>query len=308
MAEPILRRESVAVLAVAASASLFGLTGTVAALGPDDLAPFAAGVWRSVIGGLCLVGVAAWNGTAITRYPLRNPWIVAGAVGVAGYQLAFFEAVERTGVAIGTLVTIGAGPPVAGLLDWCLGAHRPGRWWAIGSAVAITGVVLLSGGSDGADGLGVVLALVAAASFPLFGTACQRLMTDRPFVAAMATVFGAGMILLSPLAVITTADVVTDAASLLTVSVLGVVTLSLAYVLWGVGLRTLSLSVVVTTTLLEPAVASALAVVVLDEPATIGLVAGLGLVAVGVVISSRPVRATPDAVSAAWTGAPPGPP
>ena len=286
------RSESLAIVAVAGSATLFGLTGTVAALGPDDLVPFVAGVWRSVIGGLVLLGLAAWRRTPITAYPLRNPWILVGGVGVAVYQLAFFEAVDRTGVALGTLVTIGAGPPVAGLIDWFAGSRRPALPWFVGSMVAIAGVALLSGGTDEADATGIVFALIAATSFPFFGTACQRLMNDRPFLPAMATVFGAGLVMLTPIAVVTAGEVLSDGPALLTVTTLGVVTLAAAYVLWGVGLRTLSLSVVVTTTLIEPAVAAALAVIVLDEPATLALAVGLGLVAIGVLISSRPGRAT----------------
>lgn len=292
MADSTARTESLAVVAVAGSAALFGLTGTVAALGPDDLAPFVAGVWRSVIGGACLIGLAAWRRTPISAYSLRNPWVLAGGVGVATYQLAFFEAVDRTGVALGTLVTIGAGPPVAGLLDWFVSGRRPAVCWFVGSAVAIAGVVILSGGSDQADGRGIAFALVAAASFPLYGSACQRLMIDRPFLPAMATVFGAGLVLLLPIAIITADDVVADEAALLTVAILGVATLALAYLLWGIGLRSLSLSIVVTTTLLEPAVAAALAVVVLEEPATVALAVGLGLVVIGVLISSRPGRST----------------
>ncbi|MEP6300034.1 MAG: EamA family transporter, partial [Ilumatobacter sp.] len=288
MPGPTARTPSGAFAAVAGSAALFGLTGTVAALGPDDLSPVTAGVWRSVIGGVCLLGLSAWRRMPISRYPLRNPWILIGAIGVAAYQLAFFEAVDRTGVALGTLVTIGAGPPVAGLLDWFVSGRRPSRSWMFGSTVAIAGVALLSGGSDGADATGIAFALVAATSFPLYGNACQRLMHDRPFLPAMATVFGAGFVLLIPLAVVSADDVLTDGSAVVTVVVLGVVTLAMAYVLWGVGLQALSLSVVVTTTLLEPAVAAALAVTVLDEPASVGLAAGLVLVATGVLISSRP--------------------
>jgi len=288
--DPPARTDSLAVAAVAGSAALFGLTGTIAALGPDDLAPFVAGVWRSVIGGLCLIGLSAWRRMPITRYPLRNRWVIAGGLGVATYQLAFFEAVDRTGVALGTLVTIGTGPPFAGLLDWFASGRRPSTPWFVGSTIAIGGVALLSGRSSDADATGIVFALVAASSFPFFGTACQRLMRDRPFLPAMATVFGAGMVVLFPIAALTARDVFTDGSAVATVAALGIVTLTFAYVLWGVGLRTLSLSVVVTTTLVEPAVASTLAVVVLDEPATPALAVGLALVAVGVLISSRPSR------------------
>ena len=281
-----------ALAAVAGAAALFGLTGTIAELGPDDLAPFAAGVWRSMIGGAALVAIAWALGSPVWRYRRRLGWTLLGGVGVAAYQLAFFEAVDRTGVALGTLITIGGGPPVAGLLDAAIHRRRPSGRWLAGSAIAIAGVAALSGGTDDADAVGIALALVAAASFPLFGTAAQQLMVDRPFLPAMATVFGAGMVLLLPVAVTTTGEAFDTAGSLATVGALGLVTLTAAYVLWGIGLRGLSLSVVVTATLLEPAVASTLAVVVLDEPFTAVLAIGLLLVALGVWVSARPGRAT----------------
>jgi len=272
---------------VASAAALFGLTGTIAASGPDDLAPFAAGVWRSIIGAVGLLVVAALSGERVRSYGLANRWVVVGAVGVAGYQLAFFEAVDRTGVALGTLVTIATGPPVAGLLDALVQRRPPSRRWLGGTAVAVAGVAVLSFGSVDVDAVGIALAVVAGASFPLFGLAAQRLMVDRPFVVSMATVFGAGALLLTPIAVATVGDVTASLDAALTVTALGLITLTLAYWLWGIGLDRLSLSVVVTVTLVEPAVAALLAVVVLDEPFTVALVVGLVLVAAGVRLSAR---------------------
>lgn len=278
--------KSRAVLAVAFAASLFGLTGTVAASGPDDLAPFAAGVWRSIVGGIALIAVAIVSGERVWRYNLINRWVAVGALGVAVYQIAFFEAIDRTGVALGTLVAIASGPPIAGLLDALVQRCRPSRTWLLGTAVAVAGVAVLSFGSTDVDAVGIGLAVVAGTSFPLFGLAAQRLMLDRPFVVSMATVFGFGAVLLAPAAVITLGDVVRSFDATLTVSTLGVVTLTLAYWLWGLGLDRLSLSVVVTVTLVEPAVAALLAVVVLNEPFTVALVAGVVLVALGVRLGS----------------------
>lgn len=272
---------------MATAAALFGLTGTIAASGPDDLAPFAAGVWRSIIGAVGLLIVAAVSRERVWVCGLANRWVLVGAVGVAGYQLAFFEAVDRTGVALGTLVTIATGPPVAGLLDALVQRRPPGRRWLGGTAVAVAGVGVLSFGSVDVDAVGIALAVVAGASFPLFGLAAQRLMVDRPFVVSMATVFGAGAVLLAPIAVATVGDVTASFDATLTVTALGLVTLTLAYWLWGIGLDRLSLSVVVTITLVEPAVAALLAVVVLDEPLTVALVVGVVLVGAGVRLSAR---------------------
>ncbi len=205
---------------------------------------------------------------------------------MAAYQLTFFEAVDRTGVAIGTLVTIGVGPAVAGIIDAVTGRHRPTAHWFVGAGVAIAGVALLSGAGDEVDPGGLALAVVAGASFPVYGFAAQRLMTDRPVVTAMASVFGVGAVLVLPLAVASTADAFASAGSVATILYLGLATLALAYVLWGVGLRRLRLSMVVVVTLLEPAVAATLAVLALDEALTASLAAGVVLVGAGVVVAS----------------------
>ncbi len=276
-----------ALLAVAAAAALFGTTGTAAALGPDDLSPVTAGAWRSVVGGLALLGVTVVRGEAPWRYPARLGVTVLGGVAVAAYQLTFFEAVDRTGVAIGTLVTIGVGPAVAGIIDAVTGRHRPTAHWFVGAAVAVAGVALLSGTGDDVDPGGLALAVVAGASFPVYGFAAQRLMTDRPVVTSMTTVFGVGALFVLPIAAASSADAFSSAGSAATILYLGLATLALAYVLWGVGLRSLRLSVVVVVTLLEPAVAATLAVLVLDEALTVTLVAGVMLVGAGVVVASR---------------------
>ena len=277
-------------VAVAGAAVLFGTTGTAAALGPDELLPVTAGVWRSVVGGAALLAVAVGRGEAPWRYPGRLRTTLVGGVAVATYQLAFFEAVDRTGVAVGTLVTIGTGPAVAGIIDAVANRHRPSRYWFVGTAVALTGVALLSSGGDDVDGAGLALALVAGASFPVYGFGAQRLMEDRPVVTAMASVFGVGAVLVLPLAALSSADAVASAGSVATIVYLGLATLALAYVLWGVGLRALRLSVVVVVTLLEPAVAATLAVLVLDEAASVSLVVGVLLVGAGVVLASRQAR------------------
>ena len=57
--------------------------------------------------------------------------------------------------------------------------------------------------------------------------------------------------------------------------------------MWGAGLKRLSLSVVVVVGMLEPAVAATLAMTVLAERATIGLIVGICLVIAGVAVTSQ---------------------
>lgn len=275
-----------ATLAVALAAVLFATTGTAAELGPDTLSPHAAGAWRALIGG---IGLSGWIWFRHRPIPIRSldwRWVALGGVAVAGYQLTFFDAVARTGVAVGTLVTIGTGPIVAGVIDLAASRRPPSLRWAAGAFAAVAGVAVLTVDAADVRAAGVVLALIAGTTFPVYGLAAQRLMSAVEPDVAIGAVFGVGTLLLLPLAVGSAPEAFSSAGSILTVVYLGVFTLAIAYILWGIGLKRLTLGVVVVVTLLEPAVASILGVGVLGEPLTIALVVGVVLVGAGVVLAS----------------------
>ena len=77
--------------------------------------------------------------------------MIAGAAGVALYQVSFFAAVADTGVAVGTIVALGSAPTLAGALEWALHGRRPEARWVGATALACAGVALLAlaGGGDG---------------------------------------------------------------------------------------------------------------------------------------------------------------
>src|SRR5262245_17434657 len=93
------------------AAGLFGTTGTAQALGPDGSTPATVGAARLAVGGAALAALALATGQLRGGWPIRA-LLLAGA-GVALYQLAFFAAVDRTGVAVGAVVAIGSGPVCA---------------------------------------------------------------------------------------------------------------------------------------------------------------------------------------------------
>ena len=277
---------------VALGVSLIGTIGTAAELGADALSGFATGAWRGVIGALGLLTVSTLRGQAPWRYRLPVRWVTLGAFGVASSQLLFFEAVARTGVAVGTLVAIGVGPLVAGAIDWLAYRQRPDARWLVGMVLALAGVALLSGGAEQVVWSGVALAVVAGCGIPCQGFAAQQLMRDRPPVTTMATVLTAGSVVMLPTALRSWASALDSVESASTVVYLGLVTVALAHSLWAAGLKRLSLSVAVVVGLLEPAVAATLAMTVLAEPATVGLIAGICLVISGVGVSSLSGTAT----------------
>jgi len=111
------------------AAVCFGTTGTAQALGPDA-APTSVGAARIVIGGALLLLVARAVPAAAAPWPRRELGVIAVAIAV--YQLSFFAAVDRTGVAVGTVVALGSAPAIAGLTARVLDGEPLTNRWAAG--------------------------------------------------------------------------------------------------------------------------------------------------------------------------------
>lgn len=283
------RAEDRAAGLVVLAAILFGTTGTAQALGPQELSPLVVGAGRIALGGLILAVVAAAAGQLRDRIAWRPAVVLAAAVGVAGYQVGFFTGVDRAGVAVGTIVTIGSAPAFTGLLGWLSGQGRPKGVWAAATALAIAGGALLAGSGEGkssADPLGIAFALLAGASYAIYTVAAKRLLDDghRP-VGVMGASFGLGGLLLAPVLVaLGPAAVQAEPSILLVVLYLALVPTAVAYVLFARGLGLLPAPTVATLTLAEPVVASTLGVLVLAEPVTAARAVGAALVLAGLLV------------------------
>ena len=272
--------------AIILAVSLIGTVGTASELGPDSLNALTMAAWRGVIGAAGLLAVTVIQGQAPWRYRMRMRWLVLGGLGLAVANFALLEAVARTGVAIGTLAAIGVGPTVAGLIDWLALRHRPTLHWLTGVVIALSGVGLISGGSANVVWSGVVFGVLAGCGIPCQGFAAQQLMADRPLLTTMATIVGTGALIQMPIALSSTHTAFVSTASTATVTYLGLMTVTVAFALWGAGLKRVRLSTAVVVGLLEPVVATTLAVILLQEPFTATLAIGICLVIIGVGIAS----------------------
>lgn len=272
-------------LAVLFAAVCFGTTGTAQALGPDGTEPLAVGAGRILVGAALLVVIAARGPAGSAPWAWR-PLLAAG-IGVAAYQLAFFTAVQDTGVAVGTVVAIGSGPAFAGALGRLTRGERLTGRWAAATALACAGVALLVGGGEGADVSvpGVGLALVAGASYATYTVAAKALLTSgQAPEAVMARAFTLGAVLLLPVLVVTGGGGLLNPGGLALVAFLGAIPTALAYVLFARGLRRLSSGETATLTLAEPLTATALGIVVLGEDPTASTAAGAALVLGGLLV------------------------
>jgi DME family drug/metabolite transporter len=282
------RRHERAVASVLLAGILLGTAGTAVALGPDGTTPLGVGAARVLLGGLVLLAVLVARGSSLAS-PLRvlrtTPGLGASAC-CATYQVCFFAAVEQTGVAVGTLVTIGSAPIAAGVLAWALNGSPVSRSWLVATGLCLAGLTFLAvQGLDDGSPLGVSLALVAGACAGTYNVLAKRLFDT-----------GAEALLLPLLATQPLGWLATGEGIAL-VLYLGLATMAGANLLMTYGLRRLTPGPVTTLLLADPATAALLGVVVLHEPLSATMAVGLAFLTAGLLLqgarAARPVVPRP---------------
>ncbi|MFC4112787.1 DMT family transporter [Nonomuraea zeae] len=278
-------------LAVVAASVLWGTAGTAGLLVSADSVALAAA--RLVIGGAALALLA---GAGVRR--AVTPGLLLAAVAVAAYQLCFFAAVGRTGVAIGTVVAIGSGPVFTGLLSWALHGRRPTGRWALATTAAICGcAALIVGGGAQAGGRmvsGVLFALLGGLLYAFYAVSAARAIeTGAPSNAVMGVLFGGSAVIMLPVLLVNGVGWLSEPRGLLAVLYLGLGTTALSYFLYGLGLRTTPVATAATLALAEPAVAALLGLLVLGERLAPVSIAGLVMLVLSLVVVAVPER-TPE--------------
>ena len=281
------------------AATLWGTTGTAAALAPG-VGPLAVGAAAMGIGGL-LQGLIAIRPMAACARDLRGQLslILLGAVAIAVYPLAFYSSMRLAGVAVGTVVSIGLAPIVAAVIERIVD-HRPlSRRWLVSTGISLLGICALTvahasdatSTDDAASSpgwrplLGIGLAVLAAATYALYSWAAARLMRrELSSRAVMGALFGLGGVLLLPVVIITGAPIAATPGNFTAVAYLAAVPMFLGYLLFGRGLAAVSASTATTLSLWEPVVAAFLAVLVLREQLPVVGWLGVALVLIGLAV------------------------
>lgn len=262
----------------------------------SDMGPLALSFWRCAGGLLLLLAVPALRlprtrrsrrsrrtaGAVAETRRTRLIRIVGTGVGLAVFQTAYFAAVESTGLAVGTVVTLGAGPVLIAVGARVTMGERLGLGGLAAVAGALAGLVVLVLGGGGAE---VRLAGVGYAVLSAAGFAALTLLTrwlgragtgEAGSLASTAWTFGVSALVVLPLAVVEgllphTEDVVRLLLLLLYVAAIPT---ALAYALYFAGAAVVRAATVSVIMLLEPVSAALLAVTLLDEELTATTVLG----------------------------------
>ncbi|MBA2573538.1 MAG: EamA family transporter, partial [Nocardioidaceae bacterium] len=271
-------------LLVISGAALFGTVGTARLLGPAAPAVSVSAV-RLALAAAVLLVLAGMHGAAPLVAASRLPAVWVAGVAQAAFNVTFFGAVTRSGVALGTLVAIGCTPVLTGLI-----AGRVTRAWAMATGLALVGLAALLGGDlgNGATISGLLFALGASASYAIFITASSALASSPVAMPAkLAAIFVVAALSLSPALGVSDLAWVTTADGFGMVLYLAVAATVLAYNLFNRGLRTVEPGTAATLALVEPLVAAMLGVVVLSEQLSPLSWLGAGVVLVALLLMVR---------------------
>ena len=274
------------------AALLWGTTGTAQSFSPLGFDSTVIGFLRLAVGGIALVGLAGWR----KEFGRLEDWrfwpTLLAAIFMASYQICFFAAVNKTGVAVGTIVGIGSAPIAGGILGYLFRGERPGKRWLAATLLAICGCSLLSLGSGGldVDPLGILLAFGAGLSYAIYTLLFKGLLERQAPSAVLAVVVCLGALLLAPLLIGKDLSWVAQPRAIIVVLHLGLATMALSYWLFGRGLQRVQVSSAVTLSLAEPMTAGLLGVLLLGEQLTPQAFSGISLIFVGLLLLVLPVE------------------
>ncbi|WP_405620356.1 DMT family transporter [Streptomyces sp. NBC_01508] len=285
----------------------WGTAGAAAALvyRVSDIGPLSLSFWRCVGGLVLLLGAlalrrgrvaaaaAATPGALTAGAEPRRRWLIrvlGTGVGLAVFQSAYFAAVEETGLAVGTVVTLGAGPVVIALGARVTMGERLGGSGLIAVVGALAGLAVLVLGGDGATvrPVGIAYAVLAAAGYAAITLLTRRLGRDGGQADSLTTTawaFAVAALCVLPLAAGEglLPHMAEPAQVLWLLLYVAAVPTALAYALYFAGAAVVRSATVSVIMLLEPVSAAVIAVGLLGEQLTAATVVGTLLLLAAVV-------------------------
>ncbi|MEU5818086.1 DMT family transporter [Streptomyces huasconensis] len=287
-----------AVLGLSAGRGLFylivagtawGTAGAAAALvfQDSDMGPVSLSFWRCAGGFLLLLAARLVRprraqAPAHAHAPLsrRVRRIVVTGVALTVFQTAYFAAVQSTGLAVGTVVTMGSGPVLITLGARLALGERLGRGGVVAVVGALAGLVVLVLGGGGATvrPAGVAWGLLSAAAYAAMTLVTRWWGQDGGTDSSDTTVWSFAVVALCLLPLATAEGLVPRTAEPARVGVyllyIAAVPTAVAYTLYFAGAAVVRSATVSVITLLEPVSAAVIAVALLGEALTVATVAG----------------------------------
>jgi DME family drug/metabolite transporter len=271
-------------LSVSAAAVAWGAGGAAAdeLFRTSGLGPIAVSFWRFAIAAAVLLAHRIRHPAGARPTSCRRTAVFTG-VALAAYQTAYFGAVQDAGLALGTMVTLGASPVLVSAGAHVLLDERLSKRGVTAIGIALLGLLLLvvRPVSSPRPLVGITLALLSAVGY----SAVTLRARYTGSATTDAATWGAGALCLLPLALAQGAwpRIEHGAESVGWLVFLGIVPTLLAYRWYFNGLTAVRSTTAAVLVLLEPATAAVLAVVLgerISTPLVLGSVLLLTAIAV----------------------------
>jgi drug/metabolite transporter (DMT)-like permease len=267
---------------------IWGIPYLLIKVAVSDLSPVTLVFFRTAIGAVLLVPLAAGRGNLKPLLPHWRAILVYTTVEVALPWFLLSDAETRLSSSL-TGLLIAAVPFVGVLLGWLTGAaDRFDARRLFGLLVGFIGVAALVGLNVSARDFGAVgeVGLVAV-GYALGPMIISRRLSHLPALGVVAVSLALPAVGYAPLGLTHLPAAFPSLSVLVSVAILGVVCTAIAFLLFFALIAEVGNVRATTITYVNPAVALALGVVLLREPFTVGAHVGFGLILVGLFLATR---------------------
>ncbi len=253
-----------------------------------ELTPATLVFLRSLIGASLLLPLAVARGNLVSLRPYWR-WLLAYTfVEVAAPWFLLSDAERRISSSL-TGLLIAAVPSIGAVLAVVTGSHdRLDSRRIVGLVLGFAGVAALVGLDVRADDLGAIgqVALVAL-GYAIGPMIIERKLGSLPSLGVVAASLGITALAYAPFGLAQLPSTLPSISVLFAVAVLGVVCTALAFVMFFTLITEVGAPRATVITYLNPAVALALGVAILNEPFTVGIALGFVLIVLGSVLATR---------------------
>ena len=262
------------------SALCFSVTGTLQALAPAGATPWVIAEVRMVTSAFFLFLWCAATGE-LPKLTADLPWraIIICACCTCLYQLFFFFGALKLGVAVGTVVCVGATPIMSAIVAKFVLGHSPRPIWYVATLIAVVGIGLLNIKSFEAGNLGwVIVPLLGAMVYGIYMNASPEVSSHMQPEAGIMIGLCMISVMLAPVLVLFPIDWIWSSPRGLLVSAAFGIAGGLGFGLFFLGMKTTAPVVSATLSLAEPMGAACLGIFLLGEDSSLPTIAGIALI------------------------------
>jgi drug/metabolite transporter (DMT)-like permease len=278
----------------AAMCLIWGIPYLLIKVAVGSLSPVTLVFFRTLLGGLLLLPLAAARGSL---RPLLPKWkfVVGYTVAEVALPWLLLSDAERRLTSSLTGLLLAAVPFVGVLLLWLTGAaDRFDARRLFGLVVGFVGVAALVGlNVSGSDLTAVGEVGLVAIGYAVGPMIISRRLSDVPGIGVVAVSLILPAIVYAPLAMTRMPRTLPPLQVWVSVAVLGVVCTAIAFLVFFALIAEVGSVRATMITYVNPAVALTLGVVLLREPFTFGAALGFALILCGLFLATRRVRPDP---------------